>query len=64
MYATEKYVKLEVKELKELINSLASDQGSEIQQLYQELMSQRDAVRLLQQQITELRDLIKVDNEL
>lgn len=58
MYATEKYVKLEVKELKELINNLASDQGGDIQHLYQQFLAQREVINTLQQQLVELRDSV------
>lgn len=51
MYATEKYVKMEVKELRESINSLGTDLGGDIRYLHQEITQ-------LQEEIQALRDVI------
>ena len=54
MYASEKYVKMEVKELRHSINELANDLGGEIKYLHQEIIELVDKVNTLEQQLITL----------
>lgn len=51
MYATEKYVKMEAKELRESINQLASDLGGDIRYLDEKIEDVRGLILALQQQL-------------
>ena len=51
MYATEKYVKMEAKELRESINQLASDLGGDVRYLDEQLAELRSMLHALQQQL-------------
>ena len=51
MYATEKYVKMEAKELRESINQLASDLGGDVRYLDEQLAELRSMLYALQQQL-------------
>lgn len=52
MYVTEKYLKMEVKELNEKLHSLANDLGGDIRYLHQELVQLQERIELLQQEIS------------
>lgn len=51
MYASEKYVKMEAKELRESINQLASDLGGDVRYLDERISELRDMLYSLQQQL-------------
>jgi hypothetical protein len=51
MYASEKYVKMEAKELRESINQLATDLGGDIRYLDERISEIRDMLYSLQQQL-------------
>jgi hypothetical protein len=51
MYATEKYVKMEAKELRESINQLAIDLGGDIRYLDERIADLRSMLQALQQQL-------------
>lgn len=51
MYATEKYVKMEAKELRESLNQLASDLGGDVRYLDEQLAELRSMIYTLQQQL-------------
>lgn len=55
MYATEKYVKMEAKELRETINELANDLGGDIRYLHSMLTELQASIVTLQQQIESLK---------
>lgn len=59
MYATEKYVKMEAKELRETINELANDLGGDIRYLHSMLTDLQNNVSILQQEIEQLKDIIR-----
>lgn len=56
MYATEKYVKMEAKELRETINELANDLGGDIRYLHSMVTELQATVVMLQQEIESLKD--------
>jgi len=56
MYATEKYVKMEAKELRETINELANDHGGDIRYLHSILTELQGSIVMLQQEIELLKD--------
>jgi polyhydroxyalkanoate synthesis regulator phasin len=53
MYATEKYVKMEAKELRESINQLATDLGGDIRYLDERISDLKQQLVDLQQQLQE-----------
>jgi hypothetical protein len=59
MYATEKYVKMEAKELRETINQLANDLGGDIRYLHSMLTDLQNNVSTLQQEIELLKDIVR-----
>jgi FtsZ-binding cell division protein ZapB len=56
MYATEKYVRQEAKELQSQINALASDLQGDIKDLYEMLVSMNQTVKMLQSEIENLKE--------
>jgi len=56
MYATEKYVRMEVKDVHSQIHELANDLGGDIRFLHQEITEQRNLIEQLVQDISELRE--------
>jgi hypothetical protein len=56
MYATEKYVKMEAKELRETINEAAIDLGGEIRYLHSLIVALQQDITTLQEQLEEFRD--------
>lgn len=59
MYATEKYVKMEAKELRETINELANDLGGDIRYLHSMLTELQGTIVMLQQEIESLKDITR-----
>ena len=59
MYATEKYVKMEAKELRETINELANDLGGDIRYLHSMLTELQANIVTLQQEIESLKDALR-----
>lgn len=56
MYASEKYVRMEVKELRQQISEVATDLGGDIRYLDQEISNLRAVIQILQQQIIDLSE--------
>ena len=56
MYATEKYVRMEAKELHSAIHELANDLGGDINYLHQEINELRATVAQLMSDIDEMRE--------
>ena len=59
MYATEKYVKMEAKELRETINELANDHGGDIRYLHSMLTELQANIVTLQQEIESIKDTLR-----
>lgn len=59
MYATEKYVKMEAKELRETINELANDLGGDIRYLHSMVTELQGTIVMLQQEIESLKDALR-----
>jgi hypothetical protein len=55
MYATEKYVKMEAKELRESINELANDLGGDIKYMHSLLVELQNEVLLLRNELDNVR---------
>ena len=55
MYATEKYVRMEAKELHSTIHEVANDLGGDINYLHQEINELRSQVTQLMSDLDELR---------
>jgi len=62
MYATEKYVKMEAKELRNSIHELANDLGGDIHYLHSELTSIQGLVTQLTQEIENLKEQLRESN--
>ena len=58
MYATEKYVRMEAKEMQSMIREATNDLGGDINYLHSELTDLRNEVKQLVQDIQELRENI------
>ena len=56
MYATEKYVRMEVKDVHSQIQELANDLGGDIRFLHQEITEQRNLIEQLIQNLEEMRE--------
>jgi hypothetical protein len=56
MYATEKYVKMEARELRETINEAVTDLGGDIRYLHSLVVELQQEVRLLQTQLETIRE--------
>jgi hypothetical protein len=56
MYATEKYVRMEVKDVHSQIHELANDLGGDIRFLHQEITEQRNLIEQLVQDLSDLRE--------
>jgi hypothetical protein len=61
MYATEKYVRMEVKDVHSQIHELANDLGGDIRFLHQEISEQRELIQLLQAELSEMREQLNAD---
>ena len=58
MYATEKYVRMEAKELQSMIHEVANDLGGDINYLHSEINDLRNEVKQLVIDLQELRESI------
>ena len=56
MYATEKYVRMEVKDVHTQAQELANDLGGDIRFLHQEITEQRNLIEQLIQDLKEMRE--------
>jgi len=56
MYATEKYVRMEVKEVQSMIREVAQDLGGDINYLHSEITELRNELKQLIQDLQELRE--------
>jgi FtsZ-binding cell division protein ZapB len=63
MYATEKYVKMEAKELRESINQLATELGGDVRYLDERISSIIDMLHSLQQQVESISERQRELNE-
>ncbi len=63
MYATEKYVKMEAKELRESINQLATDLGGDVRYLDERISGVIDMLHSLQQQVEAISERQREINE-
>ena len=59
MYATEKYVKMEAKELRETLNELANDLGGDIRYLHSLVTELQASIVTLQQEIEAMKVQIR-----
>tara|TARA_A100001015_G_scaffold132066_1_gene146584 strand:+ start:138 stop:326 length:189 start_codon:yes stop_codon:yes gene_type:complete len=57
MYATEKYVRMEAKELQSMIHEVANDLGGDINYLHSEITELRNEIKQLVNDLQELREL-------
>lgn len=57
MYATEKYVKMEAKELRETINELANDLGGDIRYLHSMITELQANILTLSAEIETLKEM-------
>ena len=63
MYATEKYVKMEAKELRESINQLATDLGGDVRYLDERISGVIDMLHSLGQQVESISEGQREINE-
>ena len=56
MYATENYVRHEIRELQAMIKDLATDLGGDIRYLHQEIQHLSERLSMLEQQISMVRE--------
>jgi predicted nucleic acid-binding Zn-ribbon protein len=56
MYATEKYVKMEAKELRETINEAVTDLGGDIRYMHSLVLELQQDIKTLQEQLDQLRE--------
>ena len=56
MYATENYVRHEIRELQAMIKDLATDLGGDIRYLHQEIQQLSERLSMLEQQICMVRE--------
>ena len=56
MYATENYVRHEIRELQSIIKDLATDLGGDIRYLHQEIQQLSERLSMLEQQISMVRE--------
>jgi uncharacterized coiled-coil DUF342 family protein len=54
MYATEKHLKMEAKELRDSLNQLAADLGNDIVYLNEQITELRSVIQQLQQEIEQV----------
>ena len=57
MYATEKYVKIEAKELRESLNELANDLGGDIRFLHSIITELQNSVMMLRNEVETLKEM-------
>ena len=63
MYATEKYVRIEVKEVHSSLRELANDLGGDLRFLSQQIHDISERMQLLETQIDELREELNQKND-
>lgn len=56
MYATEKYVKMEAKELRESLNELANDLGGDIRYLHSIITELQNSLLLIRTEVESLKE--------
>tara|TARA_Y100000996_G_C22186189_1_gene504983 strand:- start:217 stop:405 length:189 start_codon:yes stop_codon:yes gene_type:complete len=56
MYATENYVRHEIREMQAMIKDLATDLGGDIRYLHQEIQQLSERLSMLEQQISMVRE--------
>ena len=56
MYATENYVRHEIRELQAMIKDLATDLGGDIRYLHQEIQQLSERLSMLEQQTSMVRE--------
>ena len=56
MYATEKYVRMEAKEMQSMIREVANDLGGDINYLHSEITDLRNLVKQLVAEIEEMKE--------
>ena len=61
MYATEKYVRMEAKELQSMIHEVANDLGGDINYLHSEITELRNEIKQLVNDLQELRESINAN---
>lgn len=59
MYATEKYVKMEAKELRNSLHELANDLGGDIHYLHSELNALQNLVLNMSEEIQSLKEQLR-----
>ena len=62
MYATEKYVKMEAKELRESLNELANDLGGDIRYLHSEFTELQELVISLRNELESLKEQVRYES--
>lgn len=61
MFATEKYVRMEAKEMQSMIREVANDLGGDINYLHSEITNLRNEVKQLVTDLQELRESINAN---
>jgi hypothetical protein len=61
MYATEKYVRMEAKEMQNMIREVANDLGGDINYLHSEITDLRNLVKQLVAEIEEIKEANDVE---
>ena len=56
MYATEKYVRMEAKEMQSMIREVANDLGGDINYLHSEITDLRNLVKQLVSELEEIKE--------
>jgi hypothetical protein len=56
MYATEKYVKMEVKELRQQLSDIVTDLGGDIRYLDQEISELKSLLQAIQEELIRARE--------
>jgi len=61
MYATEKYVRMEVKEMQSMIREVANDLGGDINYLHSEITDLRNELKQLVADLQEMKESLNGD---
>jgi len=61
MYATEKYVRMEAKEMQSMIREVANDLGGDINYLHSEITDLRNQIKQLVEELEELKEANNVE---
>ena len=62
LYVTEQQLRTEIREIHNLINTLAREVNSEIKNLQEENKSLKEAVELLHSEVLDLNNKLKLEN--